>query len=300
VFFGAHTSDNGGIHMAARRAAKGRMGAMQLFSAMPQFYGDKTTIKPERADRFRRTVAEVGLDASKILVHAAYVLNTASPEPDKYVRAKAGLAKELERTTTLGVMGFCFHPGSAGSSDPKGAIERIAEAMVHALESASGSARVLIENTAGAGRTIGKTPEEVAGILALVPAPLRTRAGYGLDTCHLYASGLDITKSRAAFTDVLDRFCDAIGEPPAFFHLNDSEGALGSNRDRHTLIGTGQIGELPFRWLVADARAQNVPLILETPQLNPNVAEDDESPDEYEVSQIRKLETFAEAGVADA
>src|ERR1044071_4378439 len=205
LFLGAHTSDIGGIHMAVRRAAKGSMRAMQLFTAMPQFYGDKSTMKPERAERFRRVVAESGLDPSKILVHAAYVLNTASPEPEKYIRAKAGLAKELERTSALGVMGFCFHPGSAGTSDPAGAIERIAEAMTHALQAGKGGARVLIENTAGAGRTIGKTPEEIAGVLSRVPAAVRAQAGYGLDTCHLFSSGFDITKSREAFTGVLDR-----------------------------------------------------------------------------------------------
>ncbi len=288
-FFGSHTSADGGIHMAVRRAAKAGMRALQVFSAKPQFYGDNVTVRAERAERFASAVNEVGLDRRMILVHAAYVINVASPEPDKYARSRHGLAKELERTTTLGVPGFCFHPGSAGASDPAGALERIAGAITHAIETVPGSARILIENTAGAGRTMGRTAEEIARMISLVPAHLRHRTGYGLDTCHLFASGHDIAASATALSDVLDRFTEAVGGAPAFFHLNDSEGELGSNRDRHALIGEGRIGAEPFRWLLSDARSQDVPLILETPQARSQVADDDESPDDNDVRMLRVL-----------
>ena len=278
--------------MAVRRAATGGMQALQVFSAMPQFYNDKISVKPERAARFKAAVDASDLNPRRILVHAAYVLNVASPEPAKYARARAGLARELERSTSLGVLGFCFHPGSAGAGDPAGAIERIAEAIVHAIDTVPGPARVLVENAAGAGRTMGRSAEEVAGILRLVPAPLRPRTGYGLDTCHLFASGDDISASQAALTAVLDRFEALTGEAPAFFHLNDSEGELRSNRDRHALIGEGHIGVEPFRWLLADRRSQDVPLILETPQARPDVADDDPTPDEYDMRMIRLLESL--------
>ncbi len=291
-YFGAHTRDTGGIHMAVRRAARGDMRALQFFSAPPQYYGDKVSVKKERAERFRAAVQETALDPRFIMIHAAYVLNTASPESDKYLRATGGLAKELERSTLLGVMGFCFHPGSAGSSDPDAAIARIADAITLALESTKGATKVLIENTAGAGRTMGRTAEEVAAMLARIPAHLRARAGYGLDTCHLYASGHDITASAAAFSGIIDRFCDATGEKPSFFHLNDSEGALGSNRDRHALIGEGAIGVEPFRWLLADARSQDVPLVLETPHADEERAEDDDTPDPLDVRMVRLLESL--------
>jgi deoxyribonuclease IV len=288
-FFGSHTSADGGIQMAVRRAARAGMRALQVFSAKPQFYGDNVTVRAERAERFASAVNEVGFDRRMILVHAAYVLNAASPEPDKYARSRHGLARELERTTTLGVLGFCFHPGSAGASDPAGAIERIAEAMTHAIETVPGSARILIENTAGAGRTMGRTAEEIARMISLVPAHLRHRTGYGLDTCHLFASGHDIAASATALSDVLDRFTETVGGAPAFFHLNDSEGEMGSNRDRHALIGEGRIGAEPFRWLLSDARSQDVPLILETPQARSQVADDDESPDDNDVRMLQVL-----------
>jgi deoxyribonuclease IV len=289
-FLGSHTSNAGGIHMAVRRAGKGGMRALQVFSAMPQFYNEKISVKPERVERFVKAVDDTGLDRRRIIVHAAYVVNTASPEPEKFGRSKAALAKELERTTALGVYGFCFHPGSAGSSDPAGAIERIAEAITHALEHVPGTSRVLIENTAGAGRTMGRTAEEIAAMLRQVPTGLRSRAGYGLDTCHLFASGHEITKPPQAVVEVLDRFVETIGEPPSFFHLNDSDGEMGSNRDRHALIGEGRIGIETFRTLLADPRTHDIPLILETPQKLAEPADDDDTPDEYDVRMIRLLE----------
>ncbi len=279
--------------MAAARAGAAGMKALQIFSAMPQFYNEKATVKPEKAARFTEAMAAAGIDKDHCIVHAAYVLNTASPEPEKYERAKLGLAKELERTTTLGIRGFCFHPGSAGKSDPEGAIERVGDAMTFALEQVPDSARIFIENTAGAGRTMGRSAEEIAGMLARIPAKLRKRAGYGLDTCHLFASGHDFVSSRDAATALLDRFVDVIGEAPSFMHFNDSEGDFGSNKDRHALIGEGKIGAEPFRWLLHDKRAHGIPLVIETPQEHPDIAEDDPSPDPYDVRMMELLRSLA-------
>ena len=152
--------------------------------------------------------------------------------------------------------------------------------------------RLLVENTAGAGRTMGRTAVEVGEILSHVPKSLRARTGYGLDTCHLFCSGYDIRRSRAAFKSILDEFEEATGEPPSFFHLNDSASELGSNRDRHVLIGEGEIGKDPFKWLLADARSAGIPLVLETPQQNYDVADDDDSPDPYDVRMMKLLSSL--------
>jgi deoxyribonuclease-4 len=170
--------------------------------------------------------------------------------------------------------------------------------MTRALGAVPKGARVLIENTAGAGKTVGRTAEEIGAILAAIPAPLRARAGYGLDTCHLYAAGHDIRASPDALGRVLDAFVAATGENPSFFHLNDSQGALGSNRDRHMLLGEGEIGIEPFRWLLRDPRSEGIPLILETPQENPGIADDDVSADPYDVKMARLLnENVAPEGI---
>jgi deoxyribonuclease-4 len=260
-YFGAHTIDTGGIHMAARRAANAGMRALQIFSAIPKYYNDRVSVKPERAARFRETLAATQIAPERVVVHGAYVLNVATPDEAKWIRAR----------------------------DREAAAERIATAIVHALETVKGGTRLLVENTAGAGTTMARTAEEVGAILRHVPKRLRDRTGYGLDTCHLYASGYDLRESAALLRRVLDAFEEATGETPGFFHLNDSEGGLGSNRDRHMLIGDGTIGEEAFGWLLHDPRTRGVPLILETPQLNMEIAEDDDSPDPYDVQMLELL-----------
>jgi deoxyribonuclease-4 len=294
-YFGAHTIDTGGIHMAVRRAAGAGARALQIFTAIPKYYGDKSSIRPERVERFRAALAASGIAPTHVIVHGAYVLNTATNDEIKWGRAAAGLAKELERSTALGVGGVCFHPGAATDGDRASATGRVARAITQALGGVAGSTRILVENTAGAGLTVGRTPEEVGAILAAVPAALRPRTGYGLDTCHLFAAGHDITKSPQALGAILDAFEAAAGEPPAFLHLNDSEGALGSNKDRHMLNGEGRIGVEPFRWLLQDRRSAGIPLILETPQERPDVAEDDPTTDPCDVRMMTLLAELSAA-----
>lgn len=291
-FFGAHTIDNGGIHMAARRAGAAGMKALQLFTTIPKYYGDKSSIKPERVTRFRGALAEAAIDPRFVMAHSAYVLNTATAEEEKYSRAKAGLAKELERSSALGIGQLCFHPGAALDDNREAAAERVAQAILFALEHVPNTeTRVLVENTAGAGRTFAKTAAEVGAILRHIPSGLRNRTGYGLDTCHLFASGYDL-RPRGAISKVLDAFEQATGEPISFVHMNDSEGDLGSNKDRHMLLGEGKIGVEPFRDLFADQRSHGIPLILETPQENMEIGDEDLTPDPYDVRMMALLQSF--------
>src|SRR5256885_15015926 len=94
LFLGAHTIDNGGIDMAARRAASAGMTALQIFTAIPKYYGDKVSIRPERVDRFRAALAETSIVPRHLVAHAAYALNTATPETEKWTRARAGPTKQ--------------------------------------------------------------------------------------------------------------------------------------------------------------------------------------------------------------
>lgn len=286
--FGSHTINNGGIDMAVRRAKAAGLDAVQVFSAIPKFYGDKLGIGEERVARFHEALEETGIAGANVVVHAAYVLNTANQDAEKRGRAHAGLAKELERSSLLGAGGVCFHPGSAGKGEVGPALKHVSAAIVGALKAVESETKVWVENTAGAGATVGRTAEEVATILAGVPSSLRGRTGYGLDTCHLFSAGYDISRSREVLTGVLDEWEEATGEPPSFFHLNDSQFPLGSNRDRHALLGEGEIGVEAFGWLLADARSRDIPLILETPQEEPDIADDDPSADPYD-SRMREL-----------
>lgn len=289
-YIGGHPINNGGIDMALRRAANAGMMAVQVFTAPPQYYGDRSTIRPERVKRFKDALAETPIAPRMVQVHAAYVLNVATDDAEKWGRAAGGLRKELERSVALGVGGVCFHPGSAKGSRAAAA-GRVADAMIAALEAVPGSTRLLVENTAGAGNTFGRSPEEVGDVLARIPKPLRARAGYGLDTCHLFASGFDIRQS-AELERVLDEFEAATGEVPAFFHLNDSEGELGSNRDRHALLGEGRIGAEPFGWLLHDRRSIDIPLLLETPEEVTDIADEDASADPWDVRMVELLKSM--------
>lgn len=275
--------------MAALRAGNAGMTALQVFTAPPQYYGDKATMRPERVQRFHQALARARIAPEHVVVHAAYVLNTATEDETKAARARAGLRKELERSTALGVGSVCFHPGATIGGDRQAAAQRVARAISEALDAVAGTTRLLVENTAGAGTTFGRTAGEIGAILEAVSPRLRHRTGYGLDTCHLFSSGHDIRESETALHSVLDQFEDAAGGPPSFFHLNDSDSPLGSNKDRHVLIGKGQIGEAPFRWLLADRRSNDIPLILETPELNCEIADDDPSPDPYDLAMMQLL-----------
>jgi endonuclease IV len=165
--------------------------------------------------RFRAALDEAKIDPRFIIAHAAYVLNTATHEEEKYARACAGLAKELERSTAIGIGVVCFHPGAAMDDNREAAAERVATAIIRALESQpTSTTRILVENTAGAGRTFAKTAAEVGSILRHVPKEFRARTGYGLDTCHLYASGYDLRASDDAVTKILDEFEEETGEAP--------------------------------------------------------------------------------------
>ena len=289
---GAHTIDTGGIPMAARRAGNAGMTALQIFSAIPKYYNEKAGVKPERVTAFHAALSEAGIARTAVIVHAGYVLNCATPDAEKWERAATALTKEMERSTTLQVRGVCFHPGAATDNDRDAGVARVATAMTRALETVDGATKLLVENSAGAGNTIGRTVQEVAGILASLPPSLRARAGYGLDTCHLFASGYDISASEDACIGVLDAFEQACGEPPSFLHLNDSLGTLGSNRDRHMLLGEGEIGIDAFRWLLGDPRTRDIPLLLETPQAIEMLAEDDASADPDDERMVTLLRSF--------
>ncbi|MEA3246084.1 MAG: deoxyribonuclease IV [Gemmatimonadota bacterium] len=292
---GGHPADAGGMPMAVRRAAAAGMEAVQLFTAPPTYYNEKVRAKPDRVAALQAALAAAGIAPRNVLVHAAYVLNTASPDAVKAARARSGLARELARSTAYGVGACCFHPGSAAEGDPGTACDHVGDAITWALEQVpetGAGTRVLIENTAGAGQTMGRSAAEVARMLARVPGPLRRRTGYGLDTCHLFASGHPIHESPAELGAVLDGFEQAIGERPAFFHLNDSQHPFGSNRDRHAWIGDGAIGVEPFRWLLADERTAGVPLILETPQERAEVADDDASADPADARMVQLLRSL--------
>jgi deoxyribonuclease-4 len=213
------------------------------------------------ATAFKDALAKSGVKFTN--AHDSYLINLASP--DNALRAKSieSFRAELRRCHALGLDALVSHPGNFMDERAAG-IARNAEAITQSLEAEPGKTRLLMELTAGQGTVIGSTFEEMAQLLELIPAKLRKRVGVCLDTCHVFAAGYDLIKD---YDGVWSRFDEVLGiERLGLIHLNDSKGALGSKKDRHELLGDGEIGKGPFGMIMRDARLATIPKVLETPK----------------------------------
>lgn len=256
---GAHVSIAGGLHTAMERALETESLACQIFTKQPQRWKE-----PELSEAdVERFVQERGRAGVRYVVsHASYLINVASPRPELARRSLISLGKEYRRAVRLGLDAIVFHPGSATDKDMDAGIRRVATALNVVLERVPGPTRLLIECTSGGGTKLGRSFEDLARMLDGIHQ--KERSGVALDTCHLYAAGYDLAGD---YDGVMDEADGTIGlDCVRLVHLNDSEGELGSHRDRHAHIGQGQIGQEAFGRLVRDARLAGVPKLLETPK----------------------------------
>jgi len=170
--------------------------------------------------------------------------------------------------------------------DRRAGLARNAESYAACLANVPGQVRVAIETTAGSGTALGSRFEELAELVALMPEQARSRIGFCVDTCHLYAAGYDLVTD---FDVVFASFDRLIGfDRLAVLHLNDSRGALGSRLDRHALIGEGRLGREPFRRIMTDSRFAAAIMLLETPKGEDLVTNDRK--------MLRRLRAFARPG----
>ncbi|HSJ25596.1 MAG TPA: deoxyribonuclease IV [Longimicrobiales bacterium] len=265
---GAHVSVAGGVGNAPDRAAAIGSVVLQLFTKQPSRWAEPT-IADEQRDAYVEGVRRHGIQAAS--AHDSYLINLASPDPTLHARSLDCFRGELARCRTLDVPLVVTHPGNATDGDYASGIARNAEAVEAALDAVPDVA-VLFETTAGAGRVLGATFEQLADIVGRIDGRLQHRVGICFDTCHVWAAGYDL---RTGYDDVMTRFDDVLGlERIRMFHLNDSLGALGSRRDRHVDIGEGALGDEPFRRLLLDDRLTSVPKVLETPKGEDHVAAD--------------------------
>lgn len=196
--------------------------------------------------------------------HASYLINMASGKDDLRAKSIDCFSGELQRCNDLSIPYIVIHPGSHGGDGIEAGLARFVSALDEAVDRTNSQAMVLLETTAGQGTSLGSRFEELAYIRnhSLVPEKI----GMCFDTCHVFASGYDIT-SGPAYQQTMDEFDRLIGlEHLHFFHLNDSKKELGSRVDRHEHIGQGCIGLEGFRNLLNDSRFVNHPMTLETPK----------------------------------
>lgn len=261
-YFGAHMSISGGHALAIDRALACDMSALQIFTKNQRQW-KASPIDPEAAELFRQRYKESGL--KQVVAHDSYLINVGSPDPELWEKSRAALQDELVRCDQLGVPYLVAHPGAHMNEGVDAGVARIAEAInrVH-LELPDGEAMVLLETTAGAGTVIGRTFEELAMIIDQVDD--KDRMGVCFDTCHVFAAGYEI-RNEADYKKTMQSFDEVIGlERLKAFHLNDSQNALGTRKDRHADIGDGEIGLDAFGFIVNDKRFADVPGLLETPK----------------------------------
>ena len=280
---GGHVSTAGGIHTAIDRAETFGCDAVQIFTQSPRMWRP-TNHDPANIERFKERAREVGIDG--VVCHALYLVNLASPDDAIYEKSVATMRTTMEVACAIGADGVIFHVGSHLGAGFEAGLERVVPALREMLELCSEKTWLLMENSAGAGGTIGRSVSELAAIfMALGGHP---RLGVCLDSCHLYVSGCDVT-DRAALDALLDELDRTIGLARLrALHVNDSKAPLGSNRDRHDNIGEGLMGDRLGVFL-GHPKLQDLPALLEVP------GPDGHGPDAEQIRRAKELHARATA-----
>jgi deoxyribonuclease-4 len=264
---GIHTSTSAGLAKAAEKAAELGANTFQIFSASPRMWRasmpSAESVEAIRAVRRRRKLAP-------LLIHANYLINLASGDSVIRERSVVAFRGELERALAIGAEYLVVHPGSTLGGPLLEGVAAVAVALEEASRGlASEAVTVLLENTVGAGSTLGGRLEDLRRIRDLAGRLTGLKVGYCLDTCHLLASGYDVATAEG-LKKTAQEIEGTLGlENVHAFHANDSKGRLGSRVDRHENIGEGQIGTEGFRRILRHHKLRSKPFILETPVEQP-------------------------------
>jgi deoxyribonuclease-4 len=262
MLIGAHVSPAGGLPKAIERGVERGCEAIQIFNQSPRMW-KPTTYREEDVAAFREAMSESPIDA--VLIHAVYLLNCASDDPEIRAKSLISLTHSLRVGHEIGSSGVVLHPGSAKTGDVGEAIARAGETIAEALKESEGC-ELHLENTAGTGGTLGRSFDELAALLEASGGG--KRLGVCLDSCHLLASGYDI-RTAAGMGSTLREATRKLGRGKVrSLHLNDSQTPLGSNRDRHANLGAGELGKEGCMAFLSAPGLQKLPCVLETPGEN--------------------------------
>jgi deoxyribonuclease-4 len=262
MHIGAHVSPAGGPAKAVERGAEAGADSIQIFNQSPRMWKGRDYTDEEVA-AFHEARERHGM--GPLLIHAVYLLNCAAEDKELRDKSLASLKLALRDGDALGAHAVVLHAGSAKTGEVGPAIER-AGAVIREALAETDRCPLHLENTAGSGGTLGRSFHELAALLEAAGGD--ERLGICLDSCHLYASGFDIRKA-AGLEQVLEE-CDAVvgARRLGSLHLNDSQSALGSNRDRHAHLGDGELGDAGCSVFLSEPRFEGLPCVLETPRPN--------------------------------
>jgi len=263
VLLGAHFSIAGGLHRAFYTARDYGCSAMQIFTKNASTWKEKQ-VRADEIERFDQARTETGI--RHVAAHTSYLINIASPDPEKHKLSCAALAHELLRSASLGIDTVVLHPGAHMGSGEKKGLRKISESILAIFEKTDRiRCRLLLETTAGQGTGLGHTFEQLGAIINQVNDS--RRLGVCLDTSHIFAAGYDI-RNDAAYRQTMAAFDRIIGLKHLYLmHLNDSKKEFGTRVDRHENIGQGHIGPGAFACIMNDDRLNQVPKIIETPKI---------------------------------
>jgi deoxyribonuclease-4 len=262
MLIGAHVSPAGGLPKAIERGVERGCQAIQIFNQSPRMW-KPTTYRDEDVAAFREAMADSPIDA--VLIHAVYLLNCASDDSEIRKKSLTSLTHSLRVGHAIGASAVILHPGSAKTGHAGEAIARAGKTIAAALSDSDGC-ELHLENTAGAGGTLGRSFEELAALIDAAGAG--KRLGVCLDSCHLLASGYDI-RTPEKLSRVLRESTKKLGRGTVrSLHLNDSLTPLGSNRDRHANIGKGELGRKGCGAFLSAPSLQKLACVLETPGEN--------------------------------
>ncbi len=261
MLIGVHVSPAGGPAKAVERGVERGARSIQIFNQNPRQWKPREYSTEEVAE-FRAAIADSDVDA--LLIHAVYLLNCASEDAEIRTKSHTSLTASLRAGSALGANAVVLHPGSAlkDGGEAGAALDRAGAVIAEALAESEGCP-LHLENTAGAGGTLGRSFEELARLLEVAGGD--ARLGICLDSCHLLASGYDV-RSAEALADVLDEFDRVVGLARlGSLHVNDSMTPLGSNRDRHANLGDGELGRAGCAAFLSEPRFEGIACVLEGP-----------------------------------
>jgi deoxyribonuclease-4 len=263
MILGAHVSISGGVYNAVKNAEDLNCETFQIFTKNQNQWKEKTFTTAE-IRRFKKDARESSQKKDLLAAHASYLINLCSPDKNKLAKSREAFEMEINRCTDLGLSYLVFHPGAHLGKGVEWAIETISDSLTQSISATPDSkVRLLLETTAGQGTNMGHDFSHLARILDRVDDQSRT--GVCLDTCHVFSAGYDL-RTEENYHSTFDEFEERIGMGRLYaFHLNDSKKPLDSRVDRHERIGTGELGDLPFKLLIRDSRFKKIPGYLEVP-----------------------------------